>query len=93
LLFCILAIVGYLNTKNKKAQVHNAKAKPHTCASFYFFLFLRQFGVLTQVRKAYCLAAYLRELEEDIAKLPEVDKDNIIYTLDNLIKAAKLKAL
>ena len=30
---------------------------------------------------------------EDIAKLPEVDKDNIIYTLDNLIKAAKLKAL
>ena len=30
---------------------------------------------------------------EDISKLPEVDKNNIIYTLDNLIKAAKLKAL
>ena len=30
---------------------------------------------------------------EDIAKLPELDKNNIIYTLDNLIKAAKLKAL
>lgn len=30
---------------------------------------------------------------EDIAKLPELDKNNIIYTLDNLIKAAKLKTL
>ena len=26
-------------------------------------------------------------------KLPEVDRQNIFYTLDNLIKAAKLKAL
>ena len=30
---------------------------------------------------------------EDIDKLPEKDKNNIFYTLDNLIKAAKLKAL
>lgn len=30
---------------------------------------------------------------EDIDKLPEVDKQNIFYTLDNLIKAAKLKAI
>ena len=30
---------------------------------------------------------------EDIEKLPEQDKQNIFYTLDNLIKAAKLKAL
>lgn len=30
---------------------------------------------------------------EDIAKLPEMDKQNIFYTLDNLIKAAKLKAI
>jgi len=30
---------------------------------------------------------------EDIDKLPEVDKQNIFYTLDNLIKAAKLRAL
>lgn len=30
---------------------------------------------------------------EDIAKLPEADKQNIFYTLDNLIKAAKLKAI
>lgn len=30
---------------------------------------------------------------EDIEKLPEADKQNIFYTLDNLIKAAKLKAI
>jgi len=30
---------------------------------------------------------------EDIEKLPEDDKQNIFYTLDSLIKAAKLKAL
>lgn len=30
---------------------------------------------------------------EDIEKLPDNDKQNIFYTLDNLIKAAKLKAL
>ena len=30
---------------------------------------------------------------EDIAKLPEADKQNIFYTIDNLIKAAKLKTL
>lgn len=30
---------------------------------------------------------------QDIDKLPEVDKQNIFYTLDSLIKAAKLKAL
>lgn len=30
---------------------------------------------------------------EDIEKLPETDKQNIFYTLDNLIKAAKLKAI
>jgi transcriptional regulator with XRE-family HTH domain len=30
---------------------------------------------------------------EDIAKLPEADRQNIFYTLDNLIKAAKLKAI
>lgn len=30
---------------------------------------------------------------EDIDKLPETDKQNIFYTLDNLIKAAKLKAI
>lgn len=28
---------------------------------------------------------------EDIEKLPEFDKNNIFYTIDNLIKAAKLK--
>ena len=30
---------------------------------------------------------------EDIEKLPEDDKQHIFYTLDNLIKAAKLRAL
>ncbi|MFA0963839.1 helix-turn-helix domain-containing protein [Roseivirga sp. BDSF3-8] len=30
---------------------------------------------------------------EDIDKLSEADKQNIFYTLDNLIKAAKLRAL
>jgi len=30
---------------------------------------------------------------EDIEKLPDDDKNNIFYTLDNLIKAAKLKAI
>ena len=30
---------------------------------------------------------------DDIAKLPEADKQNIFYTLDNLIKAAKIKAI
>jgi hypothetical protein len=30
---------------------------------------------------------------EDIEKLPEEDKNNIFYTIDNLIKAAKLKAI
>lgn len=30
---------------------------------------------------------------EDISKLSEEDKNNIFYTLDNLIKAAKLKAI
>ena len=30
---------------------------------------------------------------EDIEKLPQEDKNNIFYTLDNLIKAAKLKSL
>lgn len=30
---------------------------------------------------------------EDIQKLSEEDKNNIFYTIDNLIKAAKLKAL
>tara|TARA_B100000965_G_scaffold406418_1_gene445231 strand:- start:1413 stop:1739 length:327 start_codon:yes stop_codon:yes gene_type:complete len=30
---------------------------------------------------------------EDIERLPEEDKNNIFYTLDNLIKAAKLKSL
>jgi transcriptional regulator with XRE-family HTH domain len=30
---------------------------------------------------------------EDIEKLPAEDKNNIFYTLDNLIKAAKLKFL
>lgn len=30
---------------------------------------------------------------EDIDKLPEIDRQNILYTLDNLIKAAKLKAI
>ncbi|MEN2436807.1 XRE family transcriptional regulator, partial [Weeksellaceae bacterium A-14] len=28
---------------------------------------------------------------EDIEQLPEEDKKNIFYTIDNLIKAAKLK--
>ena len=31
--------------------------------------------------------------ELGIEKLPPEDKNNIFYTLDNLIKAAKLKAL
>lgn len=30
---------------------------------------------------------------EDIDKLPDNDKQNIFYTLDNLIKAAKLKTI
>ena len=30
---------------------------------------------------------------EDIDKLPEVDKQNIFYTLDNLIKAAKYRTI
>lgn len=30
---------------------------------------------------------------QDIEKLPDNDKQNIFYTLDSLIKAAKLKAL
>ena len=30
---------------------------------------------------------------EDIDKLSDKDKENIFYTLDNLIKAAKLKAI
>jgi len=30
---------------------------------------------------------------EDIDKLPEVDKENIFYTLDNLIKAAKFRTI
>lgn len=30
---------------------------------------------------------------EDIEKLPDQDRQNIFYTLDNLIKAAKLKAI
>jgi hypothetical protein len=30
---------------------------------------------------------------EDIAKLPEADRQNIFYTLDSLIKAAKIKAI
>lgn len=30
---------------------------------------------------------------EDIEKLPDEDKNNIFYTIDNLIKAAKLKAI
>ena len=30
---------------------------------------------------------------EDIDKLPATDKDNIFYTLDNLIKAAKFKTI
>ena len=30
---------------------------------------------------------------EDIDKLPDEDKNNIFYTLDNLIKAARLRAL
>jgi len=30
---------------------------------------------------------------EDIEKLPDDDKNSIFYTLDNLIKAAKLKAI
>jgi transcriptional regulator with XRE-family HTH domain len=30
---------------------------------------------------------------EDIEKLPEADGQNIFYTLNNLIKAAKLKAI
>jgi len=30
---------------------------------------------------------------QDIEKLPDMDKQNIFYTLDSLIKAAKLKAL
>lgn len=30
---------------------------------------------------------------QDIEKLPENDKENIFYTLDSLIKAAKLKSL
>jgi transcriptional regulator with XRE-family HTH domain len=30
---------------------------------------------------------------EDIQKLPEDDRLNIFYTLDNLIKAAKLKGI
>lgn len=30
---------------------------------------------------------------EDIEKLPEADKQNILYTLDGLIRAAKLKAI
>ena len=30
---------------------------------------------------------------EDIERLPDQDKQNIFYTLDNLIKAAKLKAI
>lgn len=37
-------------------------------------------------------AATLKRLQS-IDKLPEVDKQNIFYTLDNLIKAAKLKTL
>lgn len=30
---------------------------------------------------------------EDIENLPDEDRNNIFYTLDNLIKAAKLKAI
>jgi transcriptional regulator with XRE-family HTH domain len=30
---------------------------------------------------------------EDIAKLPNKDKDNILYAIDNLIYAAKMKAI
>ncbi|MCB9251863.1 MAG: helix-turn-helix transcriptional regulator [Flavobacteriales bacterium] len=30
---------------------------------------------------------------QDIEKLPEVDKQNIFYTIDGLIKAAKINAL
>jgi len=30
---------------------------------------------------------------EDIENLPEIDRQNILYTIDNLIKAAKLKAI
>jgi transcriptional regulator with XRE-family HTH domain len=30
---------------------------------------------------------------EDIEKLPDEDKNNIFYTIDNLIRAAKLKAI
>ena len=33
------------------------------------------------------------KLLQDIAELPEEDKNNIFYTLNNLIKAAKLKTL
>ncbi|CAN5440738.1 hypothetical protein BH11BAC2_BH11BAC2_26230 [soil metagenome] len=30
---------------------------------------------------------------QDIEKLPKQDRENIIYTIDNLIKAAKFKAI
>ena len=33
------------------------------------------------------------KLLQDIAELPEEDKNNIFYTLNNLIKAAKFKAI
>jgi len=36
--------------------------------------------------------AMLKRLQ-DIVVLPDDDKNNIFYTLDNLIKAAKLKTL
>ena len=39
------------------------------------------------------LGYYRLQRLEDIEKLPPKDKNNIYYTLDNLIKAAKLKSL
>lgn len=49
---------------------------------------------LSRVRSATILLdkKTLQRLE-DIEKLTEADRQNIFYTLDNLIKAAKLKAI
>lgn len=44
-------------------------------------------------REARALDKEALQRLEDIEKLPEEDRKNIFYTLDNLIKAAKLRAI
>ncbi|MES2591401.1 MAG: hypothetical protein V4608_05920 [Bacteroidota bacterium] len=52
-------------------------------------------GTLAPAGKSSLLVKDKKTLKrlEDIEKLPDNDKQNIFYTLDNLIKAAKLKTL